>query len=278
MIAFLPREPGDRDAFSAHWARITNDVTVITRVIEVEGAFAGYAVSFVIEGERQVGYWIARELWGRGIASAALRPWSPRSRSDRSGAAPPPTTSGRSGCSSMRVSSSTAWNAATPRAAARRSTRRSSGSTSEGRRGLAQLRCQLRQKRVELPGRGTYDLPPCERPEEVPAGSHVDDRVPHDGAARVRSRLDRVLAPVPVVALHGDATGCRVGQVVRLTLRIEPAREQREDARGARRNPALELSLDGRSRRTLDDAASLMPARAPGRRSPASRPAPPGAR
>ncbi len=72
MIAFLPREPGDRDAFSAHWARITADTTVITRVIEADGSFAGYAVSFVIEGERQVGYWIARELWGRGIASAAL--------------------------------------------------------------------------------------------------------------------------------------------------------------------------------------------------------------
>ena len=72
MIAFLPREPGDRDAFTAHWARITSDDSVITRVIEADDAFAGYAVSFVIEGERQVGYWIARELWGRGIASAAL--------------------------------------------------------------------------------------------------------------------------------------------------------------------------------------------------------------
>jgi RimJ/RimL family protein N-acetyltransferase len=72
MIAFLPRDPGDRDAFSAHFARITSDDTVVTRIIEADGAFAGYAVSFLIDGERQVGYWIARELWGRGIASAAL--------------------------------------------------------------------------------------------------------------------------------------------------------------------------------------------------------------
>jgi RimJ/RimL family protein N-acetyltransferase len=72
MIAFLPREPGDRDAFSAHWARITSDDSVITRIIEADGTFAGYAVSFLIDGERQVGYWIARELWGRGVASAAL--------------------------------------------------------------------------------------------------------------------------------------------------------------------------------------------------------------
>jgi RimJ/RimL family protein N-acetyltransferase len=29
-------------------------------------------LSFVRDGARQVGYWIARERWGRGIASAAL--------------------------------------------------------------------------------------------------------------------------------------------------------------------------------------------------------------
>lgn len=72
MIAFLPRDPGDRDAFSAHWARITSDDSVVTRIIEADGTFAGYAVSFLTDGERQVGYWVARELWGRGIATAAL--------------------------------------------------------------------------------------------------------------------------------------------------------------------------------------------------------------
>lgn len=72
MIAFLPRDPGDRAAFDAHWARIGTDPEVLTRVIEADGAFAGYAVSFLTNGERQVGYWIARELWGRGIGTAAL--------------------------------------------------------------------------------------------------------------------------------------------------------------------------------------------------------------
>lgn len=72
MIAFLPRDPGDRDAFTAHWARITTDDSVITRIIEADGSFAGYAVSFLIDGERQIGYWISRQLWGRGIGTAAL--------------------------------------------------------------------------------------------------------------------------------------------------------------------------------------------------------------
>ncbi|MEO8262006.1 MAG: GNAT family N-acetyltransferase [Pseudolysinimonas sp.] len=73
MIAFLPRHPGDRAAFDAHWARIRADPDTLTWVIEADGGFAGYALSFLMNGERQVGYWIVRELWGRGIASAALR-------------------------------------------------------------------------------------------------------------------------------------------------------------------------------------------------------------
>jgi RimJ/RimL family protein N-acetyltransferase len=73
MIAFLPREPGDRVAFDTHWARIRTDPDVHIWVIEAGGRFAGYALSFLMNGDRQVGYWIVRELWGRGIATAATR-------------------------------------------------------------------------------------------------------------------------------------------------------------------------------------------------------------
>ncbi len=72
----------------------------------------------------------------------------------------------------------------------------------------------------------------------------------------IRVRLDRVLAAVPVVALHDDATGCRVGYEVRLALRIQAACEQGEDARRSRRNGALELVLDRRARRTLERRGS----------------------
>lgn len=73
MIAFLPREPGDRAAFDAHWARIRTDAEVNTWVVEADGVFAGYALSFMMNGERQVGYWIVQQFWGRGIATAATR-------------------------------------------------------------------------------------------------------------------------------------------------------------------------------------------------------------
>lgn len=72
MIAMLPRAPGDRIAFDQHWDRTRNDVTVLNRIIECDGEFAGYAVSFLLDGQRQVGYWIERSMWGQGIASSAL--------------------------------------------------------------------------------------------------------------------------------------------------------------------------------------------------------------
>lgn len=72
MIAFLPREPGDRAAFDAHWTRIRTDPETLIWIIEDDGRFAGYALSFLMEGERQIGYWIVQQLWGRGIATAAV--------------------------------------------------------------------------------------------------------------------------------------------------------------------------------------------------------------
>ena len=62
----------DRPAFDQHWARIRSDPETILRTIEVDGVVAGNVLSFIADGQRVVGYWIARELWRRGIAAAAL--------------------------------------------------------------------------------------------------------------------------------------------------------------------------------------------------------------
>ena len=72
MIAFLPRSPGDREAFDKHWERLHAEPEALMRSIEVDGRYAGYALSFVVDGEREVGYWVDRSLWGRGIATEAL--------------------------------------------------------------------------------------------------------------------------------------------------------------------------------------------------------------
>lgn len=69
MAAFKSR---DREAFDAHWAKILADPTLVARTIVADGQVAGNAVIFGRDGEREVGYWIARELWGKGIATRAL--------------------------------------------------------------------------------------------------------------------------------------------------------------------------------------------------------------
>ena len=56
----------------AHWAKILRDGSVVVRTVELEGAVAGNVVSWVHDEERDVGYWIGREHWGQGVATAAL--------------------------------------------------------------------------------------------------------------------------------------------------------------------------------------------------------------
>ncbi len=71
LAAFPSRE---RDAFMAHWAKILADPACVTRTIVNNGCVAGNigAWTDADSRERLVGYWIGREYWGQGIATAAL--------------------------------------------------------------------------------------------------------------------------------------------------------------------------------------------------------------
>jgi RimJ/RimL family protein N-acetyltransferase len=69
MAAFPSR---DRDAFMAHWARILSNETIIKKTILFNGQVAGNVVCFEQGGEREVGYWIGKPYWGKGIATRAL--------------------------------------------------------------------------------------------------------------------------------------------------------------------------------------------------------------
>ncbi len=62
----------DRDAFDAHWEKILADETVRIKTIEADGEVAGNVLSFPRDGKTEVGYWIGKEFWGRGIATRAL--------------------------------------------------------------------------------------------------------------------------------------------------------------------------------------------------------------
>ena len=73
MAAFTPKDPSDRAAFDAHWAKIRASDSVINRTVEVNGQVAGHVASFEMFGDREVTYWIDRKFWGQGVATAALR-------------------------------------------------------------------------------------------------------------------------------------------------------------------------------------------------------------
>lgn len=72
MAAFTSKNPADRQAFAAHWARILGDETVVPRTILVDGQVAGHIASFEHLGQPEVTYWIGREFWGQGIATKAM--------------------------------------------------------------------------------------------------------------------------------------------------------------------------------------------------------------
>lgn len=62
----------DREAFMGHWAKILRDESVVVRTVESDGRVTGNIVSWEHDGERDVGYWIDRQFWGKGVATAAL--------------------------------------------------------------------------------------------------------------------------------------------------------------------------------------------------------------
>jgi RimJ/RimL family protein N-acetyltransferase len=69
-MAALPSR--NREAFMMHWSKILADDSVLVKTILFNGDIAGNIVCFEQLGEREVGYWLGKEYWGKGIASQAL--------------------------------------------------------------------------------------------------------------------------------------------------------------------------------------------------------------
>jgi RimJ/RimL family protein N-acetyltransferase len=74
MAAFTSRDPSDRDAFMAHWTKILGDETITIQTILFDGHVAGSVLSYEDEefGKPEVGYWIGKPYWGKGVATRAL--------------------------------------------------------------------------------------------------------------------------------------------------------------------------------------------------------------
>ncbi|HCT77364.1 MAG TPA: hypothetical protein DGG94_20580 [Micromonosporaceae bacterium] len=73
MAAFSAKNPADWDLFLQRWSRILADEGIEKKAIVHDGRIAGYIVHFEQFGVPSVAYWIAKPLWGRGVATRALR-------------------------------------------------------------------------------------------------------------------------------------------------------------------------------------------------------------
>lgn len=69
MAAFPVR---DRAAHFEHWKKQRTVPSAVLRTIERDGDVLGNIVSWIDDGDREVGYWIGRDYWGNDIASDAL--------------------------------------------------------------------------------------------------------------------------------------------------------------------------------------------------------------
>ena len=70
MSAYPAKDKGE---FFRHWEGILKNKAVTARTIVYKEKVAGHIICWK-EGkyEQRIGYWIGREFWGKGIASAAL--------------------------------------------------------------------------------------------------------------------------------------------------------------------------------------------------------------
>jgi len=70
MAAFPSR---DLPEFMKHQAKIRADPSTITMTIVADDEVVGSIGSWEADGDRDVGYWVGREHWGKGYATEALR-------------------------------------------------------------------------------------------------------------------------------------------------------------------------------------------------------------
>ena len=69
MAVTIPRSA---EAFEAHWAKVLRDPSLTAKVILLGEKVVGAVSCFTHEGQVNVGYWVSRDHWGKGIASRAL--------------------------------------------------------------------------------------------------------------------------------------------------------------------------------------------------------------
>ena len=73
LAAFTSKDPTDKNAYLEKYSKFVADPTIHSKTIKVNGIIVGSIAQFLIEDEAEITYWIDKQFWGRGIATAALQ-------------------------------------------------------------------------------------------------------------------------------------------------------------------------------------------------------------
>ncbi|MEJ2194595.1 MAG: GNAT family N-acetyltransferase [Ignavibacteriaceae bacterium] len=72
LAAFTPKDPTDKSAYLSKYTKLLSDPTVNNQTIIIDNIIVGSIAKFEIDGQAEVTYWIAKNFWGKGVATKAL--------------------------------------------------------------------------------------------------------------------------------------------------------------------------------------------------------------
>lgn len=73
MAAFVSKDPNNWNEFKNKWDKISNHHDNIIKTILYNDELSGYISKYILMDQPNIGYWIGRKYWGKGIATQAVR-------------------------------------------------------------------------------------------------------------------------------------------------------------------------------------------------------------
>jgi ribosomal-protein-alanine N-acetyltransferase len=73
LAAFTPLDSTNKEAYLKKYTAFLDEPTINMQTITVDKTIVGSIAKFEIEGDAEITYWIDRDFWGKGIATAALK-------------------------------------------------------------------------------------------------------------------------------------------------------------------------------------------------------------
>jgi len=73
LAAFMPENHADKSAYIEKYTKLLANSSVNNQTIIQNNTIVGSIAKFVMEGDTEITYWIGKEFWGKGIATAALK-------------------------------------------------------------------------------------------------------------------------------------------------------------------------------------------------------------